>query len=78
MPCSGPRYCPAASSRSARAACRRAISSVRFTTQCSAGTYRFSRSRYMRVRAAEVTFRAFRRRPRSMTDAKARLSGSAE
>ena len=39
------------------------------------GPYRFSRSRYIRVSAIEVIFRAFRRRASSTTVAKARMRG---
>ncbi len=38
MPCSGPRYFPAAISRSASFACARARSSVKVMTKCSTGS----------------------------------------
>src|SRR6266581_4381392 len=55
-PCSGPRYFPAAISRSASLACARARSSASVTTNFSAGSYFFSRSRYISVSATEETF----------------------
>src|SRR5262245_5108457 len=50
-PCSGPRYFPAAVSRSASFALVNARSSVSVITKCSCGSYRFSRCRYICVRA---------------------------
>src|SRR6266567_205346 len=55
-PCRGPRYFPAAISRSASLACARARSSASVTTNFSAGSYFFSRSRYISVSATEETF----------------------
>src|SRR6266567_2498303 len=55
-PCRGPRYFPAATSRSASLACARARSSASVTTNFSVGSYFFSRSRYISVNATEETF----------------------
>src|SRR5712671_543306 len=56
-PCSGPRYFPAAISRSASFACANARSSVSVITKCSSGSYRFKRARYIWVRSVEETLR---------------------
>src|SRR5712691_10815290 len=55
-PCSGPRYFPAAISRSASLACASARSSVSVITNFNAGSYFFSRSKYISVSATEETF----------------------
>ena len=54
MPCSGPRYRPAAISRSARSACLSARSSVSVTTQLSSSLYA--------LQPRQIEFRQFDRR----------------
>src|SRR5581483_493424 len=56
-PCNGPRYLPAAMSRSASFACASARSSVRLMTQCNCGSSRLRRARYISVSAVEETLR---------------------
>ena len=57
MPCSGPRYLPAAISRSAAAACARARSSSEVISRCSTGSRRLVRARYSFVSSTEVMVR---------------------
>src|SRR5687768_4478084 len=55
-PCSGPRYLPAAISRSAVAASASACVSRTVTAQLSVGSRRLSRATYMEVSREEVSF----------------------
>src|SRR5882757_1797478 len=55
-PCSGPRYFPAAISRSASRACICARSSVSVTVNFSSGSYRLSLPKYISVSALDETF----------------------
>src|SRR6478609_10579484 len=55
-PCKGPRYFPAAISRSASLACASARSSVSVITNFNSGSYRLSRAIYISVSAVDETF----------------------
>src|SRR5205807_4857120 len=55
-PCKGPRYFPAARSRSASLAWASARSSVSVMLNLSKGSYRLRRARYISVKAAEEIF----------------------
>src|SRR5437899_4880933 len=56
IPCSGPRYFPAAISASAFFACAIARSSVNVTTNFSVGSCFFNRCKYISVSATDETF----------------------
>ena len=64
-PCSGPRSWPAASSRSASRACRRASSAMTRMNAFSRGLSASIRRRHSSVTCADVTSRARSRRPNS-------------
>src|SRR5688500_20018737 len=74
MPCSGPRYRPAAISRSAASACLRARSVVGVTTHLRAGSYFASRSRYSLVSSTDDTARVRTSCDREVSGRKARSS----
>src|SRR5882762_5694509 len=56
IPCSGPRYFPAAISSSALFACASARSSVNVTTNLKVASYFFSRAKYICVNASDEIF----------------------